>query len=162
MRQQPHPHFKRRGADLIVQQEITLEEALIGGKFTLEHLAGKKVTLELDATAAPENVLVAKGLGMPIPGAPGTCGKLYVVAVTKFPKTLPQEKLEKLVEALKGMRPKEEIKSEGKECAVMKDFNPSQKTEREDGEAEGQQREEEGEGEGEGEAHAEGIPCQTQ
>jgi DnaJ homolog subfamily A member 2 len=38
----PHETFKRKGADLFMEKEIPLLEALTGADFTIEHLDGSK------------------------------------------------------------------------------------------------------------------------
>ena len=99
VQQKPHSRFKRKAADLICEQEITLQEALTGGTFTLEHLCGKKVNLALKKgkVIKPNEVLVIDGLGMPDFKAPGTFGKLYLLVTIKFPKSLDEEKLSELL-----------------------------------------------------------------
>ena len=99
VKQKPHSKFKRRGADLIVEQEITLEEALTGGKLTIEHLGGKKITLNIEAgkSVKPNDVMTVEGLGMPNIKAPGTNGNLYVIISIKFPSTLEEAKLTPLL-----------------------------------------------------------------
>jgi DnaJ family protein A protein 2 len=53
--------------DLLMEQEISLEESLTGGKLTIEHLNEKQVTLQLrpGRILKPNNVLVVDNLGMP-------------------------------------------------------------------------------------------------
>lgn len=41
----PHKLFKRKGADLFVEKEITLLEALTGFNFEILQLDGKKLTV---------------------------------------------------------------------------------------------------------------------
>lgn len=96
MRQQPHSRFKRRGADLILEQEITLEEALTGGKITIDHLSGKKVTITLEPgkIAKPNDVMVADNLGMP---SQNGFGKLYLILSVKLPSKIEEGKMEKLL-----------------------------------------------------------------
>ena len=99
VRQKPHDRFKRRGVDLIVEQDITLEEALTGGKFTMEHLGGKRTTLTLEAgrIVKPNDILMVDGLGMPDFRAPGIVGKLYLIISVKFPAQLEEVKLSNIV-----------------------------------------------------------------
>lgn len=102
IKQKPHPKFKRKGKDLISEQEITLEEALCGGKFTIDFLCEQKHTFILDPEdqlAKPNDILVADDLGLPDfknPGLPR--GKLYLIVAIKFPKDLQEENHEKLIE----------------------------------------------------------------
>ena len=99
VKQAQHPKFKRRGIDLIVEQETTLAEALTGGKFTIEHLCGKKYTLVLEPgkIVKPTDVMLVDGLGMPDYSAPGTYGKLYLVISIKFPTKIEESKLEPIL-----------------------------------------------------------------
>ena len=41
----PHKIFKRAGADLIMEKEISLLEALTGCDFVIEHLDGRKIRI---------------------------------------------------------------------------------------------------------------------
>ncbi len=102
VKQKPHDKFKRRGADLIVEQEITLEEALVGGKFTIDHLGGKKTTLVLEPgrIVKPTDILMVDGLGMPDFKAPGNFGKLYLIISVKFPTAIEESKLATLLKVL--------------------------------------------------------------
>ena len=40
--EQPHPVFKRKGADLLIEKEVTLLEALTGVDFYIDFLDGKR------------------------------------------------------------------------------------------------------------------------
>lgn len=99
VRQKPHPKFKRKGADLIAEEEITLEEALVGGKFTIEHLAGRKITLSLERgrVVKPNDILMTEGLGLPNFKTPKTFGKLYLIISVKFPEHIESGKLSALL-----------------------------------------------------------------
>jgi len=99
VRQKEHDKFKRKGADLIAQQEITLEEALTGGKFTIEHLANKRVTLSLEPNCIvkPNDILLIDGLGLPILSSGKKMGKLYLIISVKFPEHIEKSKLELLL-----------------------------------------------------------------
>jgi len=43
--EQPHDLFKRKGADLLLEKEVTLLEALTGIDFVLTHLDGRKIRI---------------------------------------------------------------------------------------------------------------------
>eukprot|EP00826_Nyctotherus_ovalis_P061291 TRINITY_DN8704_c0_g6_i2.p6 TRINITY_DN8704_c0_g6~~TRINITY_DN8704_c0_g6_i2.p6 ORF type:complete len:108 (+),score=34.75 TRINITY_DN8704_c0_g6_i2:787-1110(+) len=101
VKQKQHPKFKRKGADLVTEHEITLEEALIGGKFTIEHLGEKKATLSLEPgrIVKPNDILVIDDLGLPTFGSPKKFGKLYLIISVKFPEHIEGNKLESLLKA---------------------------------------------------------------
>ncbi|MDR3737215.1 MAG: DnaJ C-terminal domain-containing protein [Acidobacteriaceae bacterium] len=161
VKQKPHQKFKRRGADLIVEQELTLEEALTGGKFTFEHLGGKKFNLTVEAgrIVKPSDVMMVDGLGMPDFRAPGTFGKLYVIVNIKFPVHIEEEKLAALLKSIETLDPKTKVNEETKERIVMRDYHPNQRNLREDGEMAGPEEHEDQQRE---DQQPHGIPCQTQ
>ena len=103
VKQKPHDKFKRRGIDLITEQEITLEEALTGGKFTMDHLGGKKATLVLEPgrIVKPNDILIVENLGMPDLKSPGIFGKLYLIINVKFPSQLEEGKLAAIVKVFR-------------------------------------------------------------
>jgi DnaJ family protein A protein 2 len=96
VKQKPHPKIKRRGNDLIIEQEITLAESLCGGKFTVEFLCGQKVnmTLEPGKITKPSDIVIAENMGLPDFKNPNSRGKLYIVISVKFPKEFDESKLE--------------------------------------------------------------------
>jgi DnaJ family protein A protein 2 len=46
IKEKPHKVFKRKGADLFMEKEITLVEALTGLDFAFTHLDGRKVRVK--------------------------------------------------------------------------------------------------------------------
>jgi len=89
LKEKEHPEFKRRNADLLLQKEITLVEALTGLTFTLTHLDGREIVIKTTPgkVIKPNEVMVIDGEGMPYLGNPFTKGKLFIVFSIKFPKT---------------------------------------------------------------------------
>jgi DnaJ-class molecular chaperone len=65
--EQPHKVFKRRGADLLIEKEITLLESLTGINFVMNHLDGRKIriTSASNAIIKPGELKTIEGLGMP-------------------------------------------------------------------------------------------------
>jgi DnaJ family protein A protein 2 len=45
IKEMPHKLFKRKGADLLIEKEITLLEALTGVDFVVTHLDGTKLRI---------------------------------------------------------------------------------------------------------------------
>lgn len=89
LKEKEHPDFKRRNADLLLQKEITLVEALTGFSFTLTHLDGREIVISTTPgkVIKPNEVMVIDGEGMPYLGNPFTKGKLFIVFSIKFPET---------------------------------------------------------------------------
>lgn len=62
-----HPVFERKGNDLKIKIQITLEEALLGFEREITHLDGHKVQLDRsDQITKPGLMVRMKGEGMPV------------------------------------------------------------------------------------------------
>jgi DnaJ-class molecular chaperone len=63
----PNKMFKRKGADLVMEKEITLVESLTGVNFTFSHLDGKKIRVKSPEghVVKPNSLMTLKNLGMP-------------------------------------------------------------------------------------------------
>merc|ERR1712216_746635 len=78
---------KRKGADLLVQRDIALVEALTGFEFVLEHLDGRRIVIKPPAgqIVRPEtmsgvpHVMCVPDEGMPRKGSPFEKGRLFVL-----------------------------------------------------------------------------------
>ncbi len=82
--------FHRKGADLYIDKEITLFEALAGTRFEFTHLDGRKVLI-----STPPGKIIGNGetmcveeLGMPFFKRSYKYGNLFVVFTVTFPATL--------------------------------------------------------------------------
>ena len=86
LQQKPHPTITREGPNLLVEQKITLTEALTGSNFLFSHLDGRQLMIR----SPPGRVLshdCIKGLsgeGMPR-GRKGGRGNLYFKFSIDFP-----------------------------------------------------------------------------
>ncbi|BFZ54096.1 DnaJ-like protein xdj1 [Savitreella phatthalungensis] len=88
LRQKPHDIFDRRGSDLQATIHITLAEALTGfSRVVLTHLDGRKLryTSKQGTVVRPDDVLVARGEGMPLGKRRDGFGDLYLVVKVDFP-----------------------------------------------------------------------------
>ena len=83
--------FQRRGDDLVVEQALTLKEALLGFSKRAVHLDGHTVKISSVGVTRPGTVRVVAGEGMPRAAAPGEYGKLYVRYAIKFPAAVGAE-----------------------------------------------------------------------
>ena len=94
VQQKEHATFKRKGADLLVQRDIALVEALTGFEFVLEHLDGRRIVIKPPAgqIVRPEtmsgvpHVMCVPDEGMPRKGSPFEKGRLFVLFSIKFPE----------------------------------------------------------------------------
>ncbi|KAF5476269.1 hypothetical protein F2P56_008000 [Juglans regia] len=89
--EKPHSVFKRDGNDLIVNQKISLVEALTGYTAQLTTLDGRNLTVPINSIISPTYEEVVKGEGMPIPKEPSKKGNLRIKFNIKFPTRLTSE-----------------------------------------------------------------------
>jgi len=92
VKEQDHPRFLRKGADLYLEQEISLGEALAGFRLCVTHLDGRKLIV----SSKPGEVLQPKqggmalkavaGAGMPFHQDRFTFGNLFLVLSIRFPR----------------------------------------------------------------------------
>jgi DnaJ family protein A protein 2 len=86
----PHKTFHRKGADLLIDKEITLLEALTGTEFVINHLDGRKIMIKSGPgeVIKPDDVKVVEGFGMPFHKRVFNYGNLFIHFKIKFPTTL--------------------------------------------------------------------------
>jgi len=106
IQQVDHALFKRKGADLIMEKEITLVEALTGFSFVLEHLDKRKLAIQStkDHVVKPGTIHVVKDEGMPNLKNPFLKGRLFIFFKIKFPD--PSDLDDKKIKDLKKILPK--------------------------------------------------------
>jgi len=117
VRETAHKVFKRAGADLAAEMEITLAEALTGfSRVVVTHLDGRGISITVNQPAGkilkPEEVLRVKGEGMPIKKS-SEKGDLYLMVKIKFPED-GYIKDEATVAKLKELLPKNNAARSGK------------------------------------------------
>ena len=96
-----HPIYTRSGDDLLMSQKISLSQALLGGKITVETCDGLK-TVTLSAPANMQAKLRLKGLGFPVLGSSSQRGDLYCELWLDLPAQLTAEQ-QKLAAELKAV-----------------------------------------------------------
>ena len=107
-----HPVFKRKGADLLVNKTLSLNEALCGFEWKIEHLDGRNLIVRSrpGEIIRPETsdrkpfVKIIPNEGMPSHGNPFVKGNLYVLFTVEFPTDGSLN--ESVVAALKQLLPK--------------------------------------------------------
>ena len=138
-----HPKYKRKGADLILRQEITLLQALTGCKLSIDFLDGKKLQIDsFGKIIRPNSVMTVEGRGMPMYKIPHKYGNLFIVFTLKFPDKMNKENLE-MIKSLFPVKEKIEISPEKGIAKQLIEFNESHRNQHHEGGAEGRDEEDE-------------------
>jgi len=113
LQEKEHDLFKRKGADLLIMQDISLNQALTGFSLRFNHLDGRDVIIKTKPGEViqsekkdPESgrqtpyMMMVPNEGMPSRGNPFVKGNLFVAFHIVFPKTLNKNVVEKLRDLL--------------------------------------------------------------
>ena len=102
LQQVEHAVFQRTGADLVMEKEISLQEALCGVKFAFKHLDDRQVVVHSapGQTIKPNSLKMVLAEGMPRYKRPFEKGRLFVLFRVKFPDSLTPEVCAALRQAL--------------------------------------------------------------
>lgn len=114
-----HDVFKRKGADLLVEAELTLAEALCGFTKTITHLDGRIIKIEVPAGVVTKHgdLRQVKNEGMPQHGNIFNKGGLFMHFSINFPKNLPPAQVEALKKVL-PTPPAPMLTGEEEECVL--------------------------------------------
>ncbi|KAF2322547.1 hypothetical protein GH714_018783 [Hevea brasiliensis] len=106
LQQKEHQKFKRKGDDLIVEQILSLTEALCGYQFVLTHLDGRQLLIKSNTgeVVKPDSYKAINDEGMPMYQRPFMKGKLYIHFTVEFPDSLTPDQV-KALEAILPPRP---------------------------------------------------------
>jgi len=95
IQEKEHSLFKRKGADLLVIREVSLNQALCGYSWHFSHLDGRKILVktrpgeiikpEMNTEEAVPFVKIVASEGMPSRGNPFVRGNLFVLFRVRFP-----------------------------------------------------------------------------
>lgn len=79
--EQPHAVFKRKGADLFMEKDISLLEALTGVNFAVEFLDGTKfkVKNKPGEVIKPDSIMTIEEKGLPFHKNPYKFGNLFIL-----------------------------------------------------------------------------------
>merc|ERR1712070_153181 len=115
IQEKEHKLFKRKGADLLIMQDISLNQALCGFSLRFNHLDGRDViiktkpgeviqseTKDPDSGRSMPYMMMVPNEGMPSRVNPFVKGNLYVAFHIDFPKSVSKEVADKLRELLPG------------------------------------------------------------
>ncbi|CAH8350662.1 unnamed protein product [Eruca vesicaria subsp. sativa] len=101
--EKPHSVYKRDGNDLLVNQEITLLEALTGKTLDLVTLDGRTLVIPLNDVINPDHEVVVPNEGMPVSKEPGKKGNLRLKLNVRYPSKLTGEQKSELKRVLGGV-----------------------------------------------------------
>jgi len=129
VQEKEHELFKRKGADLLVTKELSLNQALCGFTWKIKHLDGRAIVIktrpgEIIHTETKDFasgkmlpfIKMVKDEGMPSLGNPFIKGNLYIAFQIQFPDTLKPEVIEALKKLLPGADEPMEEDDEAEEC----------------------------------------------
>eukprot|EP00047_Mylnosiga_fluctuans_P001434 m.220320 g.220320 ORF g.220320 m.220320 type:complete len:407 (-) comp10353_c0_seq1:68-1288(-) len=124
-----HPTFKRNGMDLIMEQEITLVEALCGFTRVIKHLDDRQIQISVKPGQVVKDgdIRTVAGEGMPKYKDPFSKGRLIIKFKVNFPADnfATPEQLTAL-EAILGGKPAQPMVEGEVEEHVLEHFDPEQ------------------------------------
>ncbi|KAI3726910.1 hypothetical protein L1987_66717 [Smallanthus sonchifolius] len=100
--EKPHDIFTREGNDLVVNQEISLLDALTGKTFELTTLDGRNLAVPITEIVKPGYELTVANEGMPISKEPRKKGNLRIKFDVRYPSRLSAEQKSDLKRVLGG------------------------------------------------------------
>eukprot|EP00824_Muranothrix_gubernata_P008144 TRINITY_DN2040_c0_g1_i1.p1 TRINITY_DN2040_c0_g1~~TRINITY_DN2040_c0_g1_i1.p1 ORF type:complete len:428 (-),score=90.70 TRINITY_DN2040_c0_g1_i1:125-1345(-) len=123
IRIKPHREFKRVGADLKMEKEISLYEALTGYSFVLKHLDGREVLVhnEPGQVISPSEIKTVEELGMPFFKNPYRFGNLFISFKIIFPDSLQEKQMTELKKVLTSDLP--QVDKSIKDKYTMKNYS---------------------------------------
>ena len=174
LEEKKHKTFKRKGADLFLEKEITLLEALTGLEFVLTHLDGRKIRIKNTPgeVIKPDSLFTVEGLGMPFHKRVYQHGNLVIQFKIKFPTSMDTKAVASIQTALAGTSIAGAAKTAtGKgadadiaETCELKKFEEEHRNTDHRGGVSGQHHDSEGEEEDDEDGHGHGqrVGCQAQ
>lgn len=102
LREEEHPLYERRGADLLAPLRVGLLTAVEGGTVEVPGPDGEALSVSLEEGVQSGSVKVLEGQGMPVLGRPGTRGNLYFQVWVSIPQELTAGQKQALRDALEG------------------------------------------------------------
>lgn len=103
----PHKYFMRKGADLVMEKEIPLIQALTGVDFVVTHLDGRKIRIKNNPgeVIKHDDIKVVEGMGMPFHKKVFNFGNIFIHFKVKFPDTLDVKSMTLITSALASAVP---------------------------------------------------------
>ncbi|KVI06374.1 dnaJ homolog subfamily B member 1-like [Cynara cardunculus var. scolymus] len=100
--EKPHEVFTREGNDLVVNQEISLVEALTGKTVELTTLDGRNLVIPVTEMVKPGTEITVPNEGMPISKEPRKKGNVRIKFDVRYPSRLTSEQKSELKRVLGG------------------------------------------------------------
>ena len=143
--EQPHKRFKRKGADLLMEKQITLLEALTGVDFVITHLDGSKVRIQNEPgeVIKPDDLKTCQGKGLPFHKRAYENGNLYIIFKVSFPDKLNLKQIGHINDAFDEMKKAKDDDMEASETVKLVKYDESQRNTHAQGGTEGDSDEEE-------------------
>jgi len=125
--QEPHKIFTREGADLVMEKEITLFEALCGFSFTITHLDGRVLLVKSKSgqVIKPGSIKEIANEGMPHHRRPFDKGSLIIKFTIKFPETVDPIHVTSLQQVLPQPEPLGVLRMEEVEEVTLQEYGTS-------------------------------------
>jgi DnaJ family protein A protein 2 len=126
--EQPHAIFKRKGADILMEKEVTLLQSLTGVDFTVKHLDGKMIRIKSKPgqVIKPDTLMTIEEKGLPFHKNSFQYGNLFVLFKVKFPESLTEAQVGSVSKAFGA--PSENRDSEmAEETCLLEKFSEGQK-----------------------------------
>ena len=145
--EQPHKLFKRKGADLLIEKEISLLEALTGVDFVVDHLDGSKFRVKSvpGQVIKPDTLMTIEDKGLPFHKNPYQFGNLFVLFKVQFPESITQAQVAQCETAFQKPKSRRADEDMPEETVELKPFHESQKNTHAQGGTTGDDDEEEDE-----------------
>lgn len=106
--EQPHKVFKRKGADLFMEKEITLLEALTGVNFKVDYLDGSSFIVQNKPgeVLKPNSLMTIEEKGLPFHKNSYKFGNLFIMFTVKFPNSLDKKQIGDVSEVFANLKSK--------------------------------------------------------
>ena len=126
--EQPHKTFKRKGADLLMEKEVTLLESLTGCDFVVNFLDGTKFRVQTNPgeVIRPDSLMTVEEKGLPFHKNPYKFGNLFILFKVVFPETLKEDQVGMVKQVFSKMK-KSDIDMNAEEIIKLQKYDESQK-----------------------------------
>ena len=110
--EQPHKVFKRKGADLFMEKEITLLEALTGVNFKVDYLDGSSFVIQNKPgeVLKPNSLMTIEEKGLPFHKNSYKFGNLFIMFSVKFPNSLDNKQISDVSNVFASLKTKNKDK----------------------------------------------------